>query len=226
MLLGIKNKIKNSGIFGKSSYGKTWNEKNGIKQQEWYSHMHECHSIQHEDFKNYLKTKKDVQTILEVGCGTGVYPIKFKDLFSNMKYTGIDFSKTAIEQCKKNSEFEFICGDFIKITLPTKYDLVYSHAVIDHVYDMDAFIVKVVDVCKKYAYVTAYRGYFPDLSKHKINWNDNDGCYYNDLSIKQIKEKFSEIGLKENQYKIRSIQIAQTGKDTDWQTIIEINKKT
>jgi SAM-dependent methyltransferase len=140
-----------------------------------------------------------------------------------MKYTGIDFSESAIEYCKKNSEFEFICGDFIKTELQ-KYDLVYSHAVVDHVYDMDSFILKIVDACKKYAYITAYRGYFPDLPKHKMNWNDNDGCYYNDFSIKQIKEKFVGIGLKQNQYQIRALQVAQIGEDTDWQTIIEINK--
>jgi hypothetical protein len=44
------------------------------------------------------------------------------------------------------------------------------------------------------------------------------------IDEKQIKEKFVGIGLKQNQYQIRALQVAQIGEDTDWQTIIEINK--
>ncbi len=86
-----------------------------------------------------------------------------------MYYTGTDISKDAIEFCKKNSSFNFIQGDFIKMELPQKYDLIYSHAVVDHVYDIDAFIEKIVKNCLKYAYINSYRGYFPELLKHKMN---------------------------------------------------------
>ena len=163
----IKNKIKNTGIFGNSSYGKTWQERDGNEQTDWYDRMHESHKIQHQDFIQYLKTRKNLETVLEVGCGTGVYPIKLKELFVNIKYTGTDISETAIKQCKKNSPFEFFAGDFIKLNISKKFDFVFSHAVVDHVYDMDEFVTKIVNSTKKYAYVTAYRGFFPDLKKHK-----------------------------------------------------------
>ncbi|PCI61484.1 MAG: hypothetical protein COB34_01265, partial [Methylophilaceae bacterium] len=61
------------------------------------------------------KSKKDIRTVLEVGCGTGVYPIKHKELFQDKSYTGIDISKENIEYCKKKSKFDFECGDFIKM---------------------------------------------------------------------------------------------------------------
>ena len=70
----IKNKIKNTGVFGNSSYGKTWKEKDGNEQIDWYDKMHKSHKIQHEDFIQYIKTRKNIETVLEVGCGTGVYP--------------------------------------------------------------------------------------------------------------------------------------------------------
>ena len=151
----IKNKIKNTGILGNSSYGKTWQERDGEDQSEWYNIMHDSHKIQHQDFIQYLKTRNNLETVLEVGCGTGVYPIKLKELFANIRYTGTDISETAIKQCKKNSSFEFLVGDFIKLNISKKFDLVYSHAVVDHVYNMDEFIAKIVNATKKYAYITA-----------------------------------------------------------------------
>ena len=111
-------------------------------------------------------------------------------------------SQTSIEACIRiSSSFEFIAGDFLKLDFTQEYDLVISHAVVDHVYDMDAFVSKIVKLTKQFAYITAYRGYFPELKKHKMNWNHEDGSYYNDFSIIQIKEKF-----KEKFYEIDALQ--------------------
>ena len=224
MFKTIRNKIKNTGVFGHSSYGKTWQKKEGNEQYDWYEQMHENHKIQHQDFIQYLKTRKNLETVLEVGCGTGVYPIKLKELFANIRYTGIDISETAVKQCKKNSSFEFIAGDFIKLDISRKFDLVFSHAVVDHVYDMDEFVAKIVNLTKKYAYITAYRGFFPDLKKHKMNWNDEDGSFYNDFSIIQINKKLKEMGLNENKFNIRSLKVDDKNDSLDYQTIIEIEK--
>ncbi len=223
MFKSVKNKIMNTGVFGNKSYGRTWQERDGPEQSAWYDKMHNSHEIQHQDFINYLKSKK-IKQILEIGCGTGVYPIKLKELFSDIEYTGTDISETAIKQCKQNSSFEFIAGDFLKLNFTKKFDLVFSHAVIDHVYDMDAFVSKIVELTKKFAYITAYRGYFPELKKHKMNWNNDDGSYYNDFSIIQIKEKFNEIGLEDSEFSIRSLKVDDQNDALDYQTIIEIHK--
>ena len=155
-------KIKFNRRFAKTEYGKSW-----TKDNYWYNKIHDSNPLIHQNFINYLKEKTNVTNILEVGCGAGIYPIKMKDLFSRMQYTGIDISQSAIDYCKKNSQYEFICGDFIKMDLNKKYDLVYSHAVVDHVYDIDKFISKIIVTTSKYAYITSYRGYFPDLKRHK-----------------------------------------------------------
>jgi len=223
MFKSLKNKIMNTGVFGNKSYGKTWQEKDGEDQVKWYDKMHKSHQVQHEDFLKFLKIKEP-RTVLEVGCGTGVYPIKLKELFSDKEYTGTDISETAIKQCKQNSSFEFIAGDFLKLNFTKKFDLVFSHAVVDHVYDMDAFVLKIVELTKQFAYITAYRGYFPELKKHKMNWNNDDGSYYNDFSIIQIKEKFNEIGLKDSEFSIRSLKVDDQNDALDYQTIIEIHK--
>ena len=191
---------------------------------DWYNQIHEANYLLHEDFIRYLKSKTDVKTVLEVGCGTGVYPIYNKELFSQLDYTGTDISETAIEYCKKNSTFNFICGDFIKNDIGDTFDLVYSHAVIDHVYDIDTFVKKIVNLSKKYAYINSYRGYFSDMEEHKMNWNNKDGCYYNDISVKRIKKILLEAGLQENEFVIRAQKSGQMEKNLDTQMVVEITK--
>ena len=107
-----------------------------------------------------------------------------------------------------------------KWDLENKFDLVYSHAVIDHVYDIDAFVAKTISVCKKFAYLNSYRGYFPELEKHRSLWRDDAGCFFNDISIKQIKKILMKNGLDESDFVIR----AQENGNGITQTVIEIAK--
>ena len=219
----IKNKIKNSGIIGKEKYGKVWQEKFGDEQVQWYEEMHNSCLKMHDAFHKFLMEKSPT-TVLEVGCGAGYYPRNLKDYFHGMQYTGTDISETAIEFCKSKSSFNFICTDFLKNNLNKKFDLVFSHALIDHVYDVDLFIEKIIDVSNRFAYVTAYRGYFPDLERHVMRRNNLEGSYYNDISIKQMSKKLTAIGLQEQEYSFDSIKVADDGRDDDWQTIIKIEK--
>ena len=220
----IKNKIKYSGIVGKEKYGKIWQEKFGDEQAQWYEKMHNCCIKMHNDFKKFL-TEKSLSTVLEVGCGSGYYPRNLKELFTNIEYTGIDISETAIKFCESKSPFNFLCIDFLKNNLNKKFDLVFSHALIDHVYDVDLFIEKIIQSSKRFVYVTAYRGYFPDLERHVIRRNNLEGSYYNDVSIKQLSKKFVDMGLKEQEYSFSSIKVDSVGQDDDWQTIIKIEKQ-
>ena len=132
----VGNEIKHK-IFGKSNYGNDdWKKANF----EWYEKIHDENSSLHDSFMKYFDSKKNsIKTVLEVGCGAGVYPIKYKKKFEGLQYTGVDFSPTNIEYCEKQSKFNFIAGDFIKMDVNQQYDLVYSHAVIDHVHDIDVF---------------------------------------------------------------------------------------
>lgn len=214
-------RLKISRKIGRAKYGKFWIK----RSDDWYSEIHELNFLIHENFKKYLKSKSDINKVLEIGCGTGIYPIKNKELFHKIKYTGIDISETSIEYCKKNSNFNFICGDFLKMDLKEHYDLVFSHAVIDHVYDIDAFIEKAVGLSDNYVFINSYRGYFPNLDEHKMRWDGHDGCYYNDVSIKQIQRILQQIGLNTNQFNIRSQKNGQKDVNVDTQTIIEISKK-
>lgn len=103
-----------------------------------------------------------------------------------------------------------------------KFDLVFSHSVIDHVYDIDLFLSKVVDISTKYVYISAYYGYFPNLSKHEMKYHEADGYFLNCLSIPKIKEILLNKGLNENEFKIRPQMTSH--KDIVVGTVIEIER--
>ena len=217
----VGNEIKQK-IFGKSDYGNDYWKKANF---EWYKKIHDENSSLHDSFMKYFDNKKNsIKTVLEVGCGAGIYPIKYKKIFEGLQYTGVDFSETNIEYCKKQSQFNFVAGDFIKMNVNQQYDLVYSHAVIDHVYDIDVFLCNLLRSCKKYAYINAYRGFFPDLEKHEMKWRDDDNCYYNKISIKQIQNIFLNNGLTKNQFTIKAQKNPKNADNTDSQLVIEIDK--
>ena len=71
-------------------------------------------------YKFCAKLLDGKNTALEVGCGDGFYPIKFKNLFENKEYLGLDIGEPAIDFCKKKSDFNFMCGDLLKIKLDKK----------------------------------------------------------------------------------------------------------
>ena len=63
-------------------------------------------------------------------------------------------------------------------------------------------------------------------SSYGKTWQEKvDGSYYNDFSIIQIKKKFKEIGLNENEFDIRSLKVDNKNNNLDYQTIIEIEKQ-
>lgn len=164
-------------------YGQYWNEE---IDADWYQKIFDSKPLMHQAFIEFLKSKNDIKSALEIGCGSGIYPIKYKELFA--EYTGIDIGAPAIEYCKKHSDFTFIQGDFINMDLGKEYDLVFSHSVIDHVYDIKTFLLNMVKHSSKYVYISSYRGYFPELEKHQMEWNENENCYFNNLSVKELKQ--------------------------------------
>ncbi len=201
-------------------FGDTWQNKG----EEYYDDLWKKTPIVHKDFVKYINNKNDIKTVLEVGCGAGVYPIKYQKLFDGKEYSGIDISKSAIEHCKTKSNFNFQNGDFIKMDIKNQYDLVFSHSVVDHVYDIDTFISQIVKATKKYAYIFAYRGFFPELVDHNMKYAKHQGCYHNEVSVKKIEEIFLKSGLLKDEY---SIEERETGyPDSPKGTLILITKKT
>ena len=191
--IGIKSNYAKKFIEGDPQYG----------FEDQFQRMFYSKPLCVENFVDFFNSKNDIRTVLEVGCSIGMFPRTYPELFKRIEYTGIDISHRCIDICKNHLESEFLCGDFIKFDVK-KYDLVFSFDVIDHVYDIDAFISKIINISRKYAYVNAYRGYFPKLKKHKRVYRDNEGIFMNDLSVEEIKKTILKNGLAVNEFHLRS----------------------
>lgn len=211
-------KIKS--LFGlKTEYAKIFKEADPV----YYQRVFDSKPLVLKDFLKFLDRIKEIKSVFEIGCSTGIFPIKYYDNFKNYDYTGLDISQKCIDYCNENSNFTFICADFIQYDLQKTFDLVFSFDVIDHVYDVKQFLTKIVNSTKKHAYIAAYVGYFPDLEQHTRRWDDKDGIYFNSLSVKNLKKDLMECGLSEKEFTIRpQLQGMANSKHTE--TIIEINR--
>lgn len=212
-------KIKSS-IGLKTEYAKTFKE----ADPDYYETVFSSKPLVLKDFFQFLKLHNQIKSVLEIGCSTGIFPIKYDEYFSNKQYTGLDISQKCIEYCKDHSSFDFICEDFLKKNITQKWDLVFSFDVIDHVYDVELFIKNLVMATRKHAYIVAYYGYFPKLEKHSRKWDDKDGIYFNSLSVKHLQENLKHNGLSDDEFTIRS-QLQGFGDVDHQETIIEIHRK-
>jgi len=59
---GIKKRIRD---LKKFPYGKNWQR----VDKHWYSEIYDYRPELHNDFIKYLKTRTEVKTVLEIGCG-------------------------------------------------------------------------------------------------------------------------------------------------------------
>lgn len=201
----------------KTDYAKFFKE----QDPDYYQKIFDDKPLTHQNFIQFFQSKNDINSVLEIGCSTGIFPIKHHELFSNVKYTGLDISQKCIDYCKTHSNLEFICADLLQTEFDRKFDFVFSFDVIDHVYDIELFLSKIVQITNKYAYINSYRGYFPSLENHRQQWRDSDGIFYNDLSVEQLKKTLMRLGLSSKEFVVRS-----QPKDIEnhLQTVIEITK--
>jgi ubiquinone/menaquinone biosynthesis C-methylase UbiE len=83
------------------------------------------------------ETKKEFNKIIDLGCGNGNHVVFFAE--QGFEVSGIDISEEAIEIAKawlkkRNLEATLMAGDIETIPYPDQsFDVVLSHAVLDHV---------------------------------------------------------------------------------------------
>lgn len=194
--LGFKTYYAKKFIEGDPQYG----------YEDQYTRMFYSKPLCLLDFQNFLAEKSEIKSILEVGCSTGMFLEEFSDFFSKKEYLGLDISQKSIELCRKKFNSNFVCADFLKYDFDKQYDLVYSFDVIDHVYDINGFMKKIVESTKKFAYINAYRGYHKELKTHKSTFRDTEGIFMNDISIFEIKDNLIKSGLSKNEFNLKEVK--------------------
>lgn len=200
------------------SYGNYWQN----KDKEFYEAIYYETPKIHEYFQEWYSRQGDINTILDVGCGAGIYG---RRVFKDKSYHGVDISGKAIALAQskdRNKNHSYRICDFIadKYYNDAHYDLVFSLSVIDHVYNPDEFIKKCVKLSKRHAWIAAYWGYFPKLKLHKMEWHPEITCYQNKLSVSHLQNLLDNLNVK---YSIEALPYEKRKKPAV-ATIIKIEK--
>jgi len=119
-----------------------------------------------ERFDVAFRTLSDLngKTILDIGCGSGIYSINFA-LRGAAKVVGVDFSHAMLNIAKnraKEQQVESICdfqlNDFNKITFNEKFDYSIAMGVFDYLQDPISFLRKMKSVTKN-TIIGSFPGY-------------------------------------------------------------------
>ena len=89
-----------------------------------------------EDFEfalNFLTGQHDATSLLDVGCGAGVYKELCNKINPNIKYVGMDYSEEAVKIAREEFGDHFYCGDYKDLTKEDaqKFDILHAGALLD-----------------------------------------------------------------------------------------------
>lgn len=181
------------------NFGDYW-IKDQTTNTDWYQDHYNYKKSTHETFKKWVTHKEDLfggfDSVIDIGAGIGH---GYVDFFQSKSFIGLDLSPKAVSWCKENyhnPKHDFLCLDIIKDQPNIKADLVFSHATVDNVYDVDAFIRRAARMTKKVLYLTNYRGYFGAMNDHRYTWDPKMKVFSNDISTKQCIKVLKEEGFQ------------------------------
>ena len=177
-------------------YGDYWREHEG--GLEWYEWMYDSRKNIHRQLVEWVEARDSagdaVETIADFGCGLGV---GYCDDFKDKHYTGFDLSKRNIQWCKnnRNNPLHDYCNlDFIRKRPENKFDLVFSSGTLDNSCDMNKFVEAMVLASKRFIHITCFRGWFPELQKHKYHYVRQHKYFDNDVSPHSVRRQLAELG--------------------------------
>ena len=181
-------------------YGKFWYEQG--PDIDWYTWMYNGRIKMHTDLVEWVKRIEDqgerIKSVADVGCGLGV---GYCDNFADKYYMGLDISPSNVTWCRQhreNTRHRYLNVDIMSSPFRERgFDLVFSTGTIDNTYDIDQFLQSMVQSSRGWVYLTCYRGWFPELDEHRYSWNEEHGCFYNDLSPRRARETLEELGCKD-----------------------------
>ena len=137
-----------------------------------------------------------ITSIADLGCGVGV---GYAEAFADLRYVGVDLTRN-VEWCRANRtapSHAYLDVDFIGAPLAERCDVVMSSGTMDNVYDVDALLRAMVSSSRRWVYLTAYRGWFPDLDEHRYTWSPEHSCFYTDVSPRRLESTLRESGCTE-----------------------------
>ena len=168
-------------------YGEFWNQKTSPFLYEIFGRNASLHA----NFIRWTYGKK-FNTVLEIGCGCGVYA----DILKEKLYSAIDIHEENINYLDKMyPDALYHVGNFMEYDFKIDtFELVFAHNVMEHMNDPSMFLEKMIRLSTKYIYIGVYTGIHNDIKEHKIIFKD--GYYENNISTYQVERILDHNKLK------------------------------
>lgn len=179
-----------------ANFGRFWQEK-GI-DVHWYDSFFEYRRQSHELFSGWVHSAIDrlgIGSALEIGVGLSSF--YREGVFRDTSFTGIDVIPQVVSYLNQHArpKHRYLAADVTIDSLEDcKADLVYSHASIDNIPDVFAFLAGAARLTGKYLFITNYRGFFPELRQHRILTDSSTCVAFNDLSPTALEESAKGLG--------------------------------
>jgi ubiquinone/menaquinone biosynthesis C-methylase UbiE len=132
----------------------------------------------------YLQLKGN-EKVLDVGCGTGLLARELKKKYPNIEIDACDFSDIRVQQAKKlSSNINYFVADAQNLQIESKYDVVVSRYVFEHLPSPVLAAQEIYKACKDggKVYIVDFDGIF--LNHYSTNEELNK-------SLELMRESFS-----------------------------------
>ncbi len=131
IILGLENRVKSIDRVWRSF---RFNPSRSLQENVGFSHrkdVEEAIEKIHHDLIG-LDAKHRFKSVLDVGCGTGLYLKEFEG--KGKRLIGIDLSQELLHRAQEHvKEAKFICGPYLNTLLKEQVDLIYSISVLEYV---------------------------------------------------------------------------------------------
>lgn len=167
-------------------------------------------------FNNFLQSKKIKGKLLDLGCGNGKNTNFFQ--IQGFNSLGVDFSKSAIDICKKiakdkNVNSEFVVGDILNFSSNERFDVIIDCGCLHHIRKSSwnnyrkTIIKNISDNGYYYIHGIADSLENKQLPKHPKNRNwiiNKKGHYTHFISLEEIEKLFGKDFKIVKSYKFKS----------------------
>lgn len=149
-----------------------------------------------EIIKKIYKNKEHFE-ILDLCCGTGIFPRIWLSKLKKIKYLGVDINKDFIEFAKeklKDNRFDFLVGNAVSFNAHKKFDIIVATSSYHHIMDKQKrkYLRNISNHLKKGGFLLVYEKMVAPFS-NKIEEVDSGTKFYLErIKYMLKKEKLSE----------------------------------
>ncbi|KAI0018998.1 S-adenosyl-L-methionine-dependent methyltransferase [Xylariomycetidae sp. FL0641] len=136
------------------------------------------------DEKLFLTPQKgeDMEKVLDIGTGTGIWAIDFADQYPHVEITGTDLSPMQPVWVPPNVKFEIDDCTMVPWTWPDNtFDLVHARYLVGAIKDYDAFFNEAYRVCKPGGWV--------QTAEPEVDFRSDDNTVPEDSAMKTFWER-------------------------------------